>query len=144
MAIGKWNPFGQPVLQTTNDNPIPQPLPIPCPDGKQFGLENFGNTCYANSVLQALYFCSPFRDLIIQHADPCAAIQEVLSSQFTPSAAPASPNVAARRKQAPPACTGTSPKSRYCEPANTTDPFITTDLDVCTSLLVHPHLSEPS
>ncbi|KAG2099812.1 uncharacterized protein F5147DRAFT_582392, partial [Suillus discolor] len=70
MAIGKWNPFGQPVLQTTTDHPIPQPLPIPCADGKQFGLENFGNTCYANSVLQALYFCSPFRDLVIQHTDP--------------------------------------------------------------------------
>jgi hypothetical protein len=39
MAIGKWNPFGQPV-QTASDNPVPQPLPIPCADGKQFGLEN--------------------------------------------------------------------------------------------------------
>lgn len=110
MAIGKWNPFGQPVLQTTSDHPVPQPLPIPCPDGKQFGLENFGNTCYANSVLQALYFCSPFRDLIIQHADPCAVIQEALSSQFTPSAAPASPTVAARRKPAEPQSVQESPQ----------------------------------
>ncbi|KAG1868285.1 hypothetical protein DFJ58DRAFT_767322 [Suillus subalutaceus] len=110
MAIGKWNPFGQPVLQTTSDHPVAQPLPIPCPDGKQFGLENFGNTCYANSVLQALYFCSPFRDLIIQHADPCAVIQEALSSQFTPSAAPASPTVAARRKQTEPQSVQESPQ----------------------------------
>ncbi|KIK41080.1 hypothetical protein CY34DRAFT_86095 [Suillus luteus UH-Slu-Lm8-n1] len=99
MAIGKWNPFGQPVLQATSDHPVPQPLPIPCADGKQFGLENFGNTCYANSVLQALYFCSPFRDLVIQHTDPCAAIQAALSSQLAPSTAPASPTTAARRKQ---------------------------------------------
>lgn len=100
MAIGKWNPFGQqPVLQTTSDHPVPKPLPIPCADGKQFGLENFGNTCYANSVLQALYFCSPFRDLVIQYADPCAAIQTALSSPFIPSTAPASPTATARRKQ---------------------------------------------
>ncbi|KAG0703689.1 hypothetical protein DFH29DRAFT_1041863 [Suillus ampliporus] len=90
MAIGKWNPFGQPVLQTsTTDSPVPQPLPIPCADGKQFGLENFGNTC-------------PFRDLVIQHADPYAALQAALSSQFTPTAVPASPTVTARRKQQQP------------------------------------------
>jgi ubiquitin carboxyl-terminal hydrolase 12/46 len=27
-----------------------------------FGFENYGNTCYCNSVLQALYFCKPFRE----------------------------------------------------------------------------------
>lgn len=32
-----------------------------------FGLVNFGNTCYCNSVLQALYFCRPFRDKILQY-----------------------------------------------------------------------------
>ncbi|KAI0077439.1 cysteine proteinase [Panus rudis PR-1116 ss-1] len=26
--------------------------------------------CYANSVLQALYFCGPFRDLLLQYPDP--------------------------------------------------------------------------
>lgn len=28
---------------------------------------NFGNTCYCNSVLQALYFCKPFRDRVLQY-----------------------------------------------------------------------------
>lgn len=32
-----------------------------------YGLVNFGNTCYVNSVLQALYFCKPFRDKIIEY-----------------------------------------------------------------------------
>lgn len=29
-----------------------------------WGLENFGNTCYCNSVLQALYACEPFRQFV--------------------------------------------------------------------------------
>uniref|UniRef100_A0A8C7XQA8 ubiquitinyl hydrolase 1 n=1 Tax=Oryzias sinensis TaxID=183150 RepID=A0A8C7XQA8_9TELE len=32
-----------------------------------FGLVNFGNTCYCNSVLQALYFCRPFRDKVLAY-----------------------------------------------------------------------------
>ncbi|KAF3338331.1 ubiquitin carboxyl-terminal hydrolase 4 [Carex littledalei] len=38
------------------------------PEGERyFGLENFGNTCYCNSVLQALYFCVPFREKLLDH-----------------------------------------------------------------------------
>lgn len=38
------------------------------PEGERyFGFENFGNTCYCNSVLQALYFCVPFRDQLLDY-----------------------------------------------------------------------------
>ena len=27
----------------------------------------FGNTCYSNSVIQALYFCKPFREKVLEY-----------------------------------------------------------------------------
>eukprot|EP00069_Balaena_mysticetus_P015830 bmy_22578T0 len=46
----------------TNDSALekdsgPEQFPI---NEHYFGLVNFGNTCYCNSTLQALYFCRPF------------------------------------------------------------------------------------
>ncbi|KAI9203322.1 uncharacterized protein BJ171DRAFT_149908 [Polychytrium aggregatum] len=40
---------------------------------RYFGLENYGNTCYCNSVLQALYFCKPFRDCLQHYSYPRSA-----------------------------------------------------------------------
>nr|CAD7259356.1 unnamed protein product [Timema shepardi] len=37
------------------------------PNEHYFGLVNFGNTCYSNSVLQALYFCKPFRERVLEY-----------------------------------------------------------------------------
>ncbi|KAK3942170.1 hypothetical protein QBC46DRAFT_82438 [Diplogelasinospora grovesii] len=34
---------------------------------KFFGLENFGNTCYCNSIVQALYYSESFRDNVVKY-----------------------------------------------------------------------------
>lgn len=36
---------------------------------KIFGMENFGNTCYSNSILQCLYYSDSFRNAILRHND---------------------------------------------------------------------------
>ncbi|KAI1813297.1 cysteine proteinase [Poronia punctata] len=38
------------------------------PDGsdKFFGMENFGNTCYCNSIVQALFYTTAFRDQVLK------------------------------------------------------------------------------
>ncbi|KAK4156903.1 hypothetical protein C8A00DRAFT_12210 [Chaetomidium leptoderma] len=38
---------------------------------KFFGLENFGNTCYCNSIVQALYHSEPFRENVVNYPPPC-------------------------------------------------------------------------
>ncbi|KIX01726.1 uncharacterized protein Z518_09452 [Rhinocladiella mackenziei CBS 650.93] len=34
---------------------------------KFFGMENFGNTCYCNSILQCLYYSVPFRENVLSY-----------------------------------------------------------------------------
>ncbi|CCE86502.1 Piso0_004997 [Millerozyma farinosa CBS 7064] len=42
---------------------------VPYGDGssKIFGMENFGNTCYCNSILQCLYYTEKFRNDLLAH-----------------------------------------------------------------------------
>ncbi|KAF2146758.1 uncharacterized protein K452DRAFT_294301 [Aplosporella prunicola CBS 121167] len=70
------------------DPNAPQPTPLERllaadtgpirPDGsdKFFGFENFGSTCYCNSIIQCLYYSVPFRDQVINF--PARSPQDVL------------------------------------------------------------------
>lgn len=68
------------------------------PDGsdKFFGLENFGNTCYANSILQALYYSVPFRENVVKYPphSPSDTPNGELPKLIVPTRAP-QPNGAA-------------------------------------------------
>ncbi|BES90270.1 Ubiquitin carboxyl-terminal hydrolase [Nesidiocoris tenuis] len=50
------------------------------PNEHYFGLVNFGNTCYSNSVLQALYFCKPFREKVLEYKARNKRTKETLLS----------------------------------------------------------------
>ncbi|KAH7027509.1 uncharacterized protein B0I36DRAFT_364699 [Microdochium trichocladiopsis] len=55
---------------------------------KFFGMENFGNTCYCNSIVQALYFTLPFRQHVLNYP--------VLSPSSTPNGEKPKVNVTIR------------------------------------------------
>ncbi|KAJ3179283.1 hypothetical protein HK101_010033, partial [Irineochytrium annulatum] len=58
---------------------------------RYFGMENFGNTCYCNSVLQALYFCKPFREQLQRYSYPQSAAAVLASSTVAASHAGPTP-----------------------------------------------------
>lgn len=59
-----------------------------------WGIENFGNTCYCNSVLQALYACQPFRAFVEAYPSippPVSALGPPPGEANLPIDAPTSP-----------------------------------------------------
>ncbi|GMM56770.1 ubiquitin-specific protease [Maudiozyma humilis] len=91
MSFDRSNPFSEevsapqerdvPPLTTSQDVPVSDAFPplwygkrsdsMPFGDGsnKVFGFENFGNTCYCNSVLQCLYNNEEFRTSVLTYPD---------------------------------------------------------------------------
>ncbi|KAI1765304.1 cysteine proteinase [Hypoxylon sp. FL1150] len=81
--LTKWKPSGAATstsaskdAQKKKEEPAPEVTPLEKmlvsagalrQDGsdKFFGMENFGNTCYCNSIVQALYYTVPFREQVL-------------------------------------------------------------------------------
>ncbi|KAH8736774.1 hypothetical protein BGZ61DRAFT_525010 [Ilyonectria robusta] len=59
----------EPVLDLTPLEKMLQNAPPLRDDGTDrfFGLENFGNTCYCNSIVQALFYSESFRENVIKY-----------------------------------------------------------------------------
>lgn len=57
---------------------------MPYGDGsnKVFGYENFGNTCYCNSVLQCLYNIPEFRCNVLRYPERVAAVNRIRKSDL--------------------------------------------------------------
>ncbi|KAJ5934859.1 hypothetical protein N7466_004406 [Penicillium verhagenii] len=51
---------------------------------KFFGMENYGNTCYCNSILQCLYYSVPFREAVINYPQrtPVESIEAALAKNL--------------------------------------------------------------
>ncbi|KAF2088252.1 cysteine proteinase [Saccharata proteae CBS 121410] len=81
------------VVPARKDPNAPQPTPLEKllaadagpirTDGsdKFFGFENFGSTCYANSIIQCLYYSVPFRESVINF--PTRSPEDVLLDRTT-------------------------------------------------------------
>ncbi|KAK7542742.1 uncharacterized protein J3D65DRAFT_548224 [Phyllosticta citribraziliensis] len=97
--FGKFRANSTPASPSSAASPAkkdpnaPQPTPLERllaadtgpirPDGsdKFFGFENFGSTCYANSIIQCLYYSVPFREQVINF--PVRSPQDTLMNRAT-------------------------------------------------------------
>ncbi|WWC73750.1 uncharacterized protein I206_107722 [Kwoniella pini CBS 10737] len=58
------------IITASNNKAIPKtPKELVVEKEMLFGLENFGNTCYCNSVIQALYSCEAFKQFVESYPD---------------------------------------------------------------------------
>ncbi|OZJ04107.1 hypothetical protein BZG36_02848 [Bifiguratus adelaidae] len=94
-----WNDDGWKPYYSQKDKGNVKPVE-PTEVEAYLGLENFGNTCYANSVLQALYYSRPFREWVINYPGkpanptPVPAPKMPTLVKTTKPATPVSPSAA--------------------------------------------------
>ncbi|KAI8449536.1 hypothetical protein BY996DRAFT_4550017, partial [Phakopsora pachyrhizi] len=86
MSLLRWMGVNSPATNSQNLSDLTEKDEWWSNSGeKYFGMENFGNTCYANSVLQALYFCKPFRELLELSSNPHSIVINSFSKPLVSS-----------------------------------------------------------
>ncbi|KAL5594485.1 uncharacterized protein BROUX77_007832 [Berkeleyomyces rouxiae] len=65
---------------------------------KFFGLENFGNTCYCNSIVQSLFYSEAFRDRVVNYPGPLSESTTKVEVAIRPPAVVPPPAVLAKQK----------------------------------------------
>ncbi|ERF68746.1 hypothetical protein EPUS_07233 [Endocarpon pusillum Z07020] len=68
---------------------------------KFFGMENFGNTCYCNSILQCLYYSVPFREQVLNYPKRAAPPRSNAIKPANAAAGKPTANGSARNPGAP-------------------------------------------
>jgi len=72
------------VWRRLNGDPVGTPIGLAKPETQNYhGLVNFGNTCYCNSVIQALFFCEPFREKVLEYKKVNKKVADSLLSSLS-------------------------------------------------------------
>jgi len=68
------------LIMGNSDTKLERELGPQTDEGEHYlGLENYGNTCYCNSVLQALYHCCEFRTALLHYVEQRPATDSLLT-----------------------------------------------------------------
>ncbi|CAK8683648.1 unnamed protein product [Clavelina lepadiformis] len=82
LQISSWSSQMSQLTTTPKHTLYDYQLSKRSPDANKAGLVNLGNTCYMNSIIQALFMIKEFRIGILESPSPPNSVKQVLESTF--------------------------------------------------------------